>query len=115
MLPRRSKRIINVNVLPGEPTDGRGRVCIHLFVPDQKGSFAEPHALQPGTENKKVIAGPKRGRLACDPKRRPSAKPDKNNVVTITPRSDDPRAVTCPRCKKTKEYEAMMARLELKE
>lgn len=102
-------RAINLRVLPGEPLDGSGRICIHLFVQDAKrGSFIEPHALHPVFENgaqvkQKVQAKPTRGRLACDPKRDP-APVTRGGVITVTPRTDDPRAVTCPRCMASDEY-----------
>ena len=98
-------RAINLRVLPGEPLDGSGRICIHLFVQDERGSFIEPHALHPVFENgvQKVQAKPTRGRLACDPKRDP-APVTRGGVITVTPRTDDPRAVTCPRCMASDEY-----------
>lgn len=106
------RRIISLNVNPGQPTDGGGVVCIHLFVPDENGPFVEPQGLHEGpgeteAERKQLIAKPTRGRLACNPKR--SAVPvTRNGVTTITPRTDDPRAVTCPRCLASQLYvEAM--------
>lgn len=109
------KCVVNMPVLPGEPTDGSGRVCIHLFVPDERGPFVEPHALHPvvqdGEEVKQQLeARPTRGRLACDPKRR-VAPVKKGNVVTVTPRTDDPRAVSCPKCKASDDYKRMVATL----
>lgn len=103
-------------VLPGEPRDGTGRVCIHLFVQDERGAFAEPHALHPvvvdGEQVKqKVEARSTLGRLACDPKRK-VAPVVRGKVTTVTMRSDDPRAVTCGKCKDSPDYKAMMARLE---
>jgi hypothetical protein len=107
-----SKHVISVNVLPGEPTDGTGRVCVHLFVQDSTGPFVEPHALHPvfgddGVQVKQQVAvGPARGRLACDPKR--SAVPvTRGNTTTVTPRSDDWQAVTCLKCKASKDYKLM--------
>ena len=110
------KRIVQMNVVPGQPTDGSGMVCIHLFVQDKDGKFVEPHAIHPVLEHgvpvkQKVQCLATRGRLACDPNRTPHAVRH-GNVSIITPRSDDPRAVTCPKCKATTEYIAMMARLE---
>lgn len=105
-------RIISVKVLPGEPLDGTGRVCIHLFVPDEKGPFVEPHALHPKMENGKAVKGkltakPTRGRLACDP-RRLVAPVTRGKVTTITHRSDDPRAVSCPKCIASVDYKRKM-------
>ena len=107
-----TKRIIDIRVLHGEPTDGSGRVCIHLFVPDStRWSFVEPCALH--MIDKRLVSAPTKGRLACDPsgtrpmrlKNQLAGKP----VVTIvTPRTDDPRAVTCPRCAASPEYAITM-------
>ena len=103
------KRVVNVKVLPWEPTDGSGKVCIHFFVKDEAGPFVEPSVtcLVDTDEGKRLSVAPARGRLACDSKRC-VAPVVRGNVVTVTPRTDDPRAVTCPKCKASKEYiEAM--------
>lgn len=110
------KHQVNVRVLPGEPTDGTGRVCIHLFVHDERGPFVEPHVLHPVFKNgvlvkQQVMAVPTRGRLACDPKRT-VAPVTRGGVTTVTPRTDDPRAATCPRCLASKEYAEMMKHYE---
>ena len=110
------KRIINVNVLPGELLDGTGRVCIHLFVPDTSGPFVEPHALHQVIKDgqpvkQRVEAKPTRGRLACDPLRT-VAPVTRGNVTTITPRTDDPRATTCIRCLQSQDYKVMMKQYE---
>lgn len=109
---KHQKRIINVNVLPGESTDGTGRVCIHLFVRDENGMFTLPCVINPVMEDGiaqkgKVVAKPTRGRLACDPKRSPLPT-TRNGATVITPHSDDPRAVTCYKCKATQEYKKEM-------
>lgn len=100
------KRIINMKVLPGEPLNGGGRVCIHLFVQDESGPFVEHHALMATLNDQGqdvVIVKPTRGRLACDPRR--GVDPVvKGNVTTITHRTDSPDAVTCLKCKASKEY-----------
>lgn len=110
-----SKRIVNLRVLPGEKTDGTGKVCIHLFVQDEDGSFVEPHVLHPvfkdGVRVKQQLeAKPTRGRLACNPKRNP-VPVTRNGITTVTPRTDDPRGVTCPRCIASKDYADMMSDL----
>lgn len=111
MAKKRQKRVVQVNVLPGQSTDGTGRVCIHLYVPDERGPFVEPHALHPGDEDpKQLVAKPTRGRLACDPRRK-VAPTTTNGVTAVTMRTDDPRAVTCPKCIASDSYEKMMARL----
>lgn len=113
---RSKRRIIEVKVLPSNSTNGIRRVCIHLFVPDERGLFVEPHALHPATDELgklipgQVVAKPTRGRLACDPKRL-VAPVTKGNVTTITHRTDDPRAVTCPRCVASEDYTTLMATL----
>ena len=112
----RFRRIVNVNVLPGEPLDGSGRVCIHLFVRDEKGTCVEPGAWHPVNDKlgnpipRKIKTGPARGRLACDRKRKitPAIK---NGVTTVTHRTEDPRAITCPKCMATEEYKAAMTKL----
>lgn len=110
------RRKINIRVLRGQPTDGTGFVCIHLFVPDQSGPFVEPHALHPvvGADGlpvkQQVRAMPTRGRLACDPERT-VAPVTRGSTTTVTPRSDDPRAVTCPRCIESADYVRHMTAL----
>jgi hypothetical protein len=113
------RRVIDVKVLPGQPTDGSGQVCIHLFVQDERGPFVEPHALHPVFEDgvqvkQKVEAKPTRGRLACNPKRTVTPV-TRGNVTTITHRSDSPYAATCPKCKASREYIEMMHREEHRE
>lgn len=106
------KRVIAISVLPGQPTDGSGSVCVHLFVKDSSGLFTEPHVLHPEVKNGQatggVISKPTRGRLACDKKKgvRPVVK---KGVTYITHRTDDPRAVTCPGCIASELYKHMMA------
>lgn len=102
-------------MLPGEPTDGTGRVCIHLFVRDETAKFQEEFTFLPVYENGeqvkgRVAIGPSRGRLACDPSR--SFAPElRGGAVVVTMRSDDPRAVSCPKCIATAEYKEAMFKL----
>ncbi len=112
----RKRRIVEVNVLHGDPIGGTGRICIHLFVQDDRGPFVEPHALHPVFENgvqvkQQCTAKPTRGRLACDPKR-VATSTTRGGVTVVTPRTDDWRAVTCPKCKVSKDYVKMMSRNE---
>ena len=106
-----------MSVLPGQPTDGSGKVCIHLFVQDTKGLFTEPSAVKPvydsnGVQIKqKVVCLPTLGRLACNAKKIP-APVVKNNIIHVTSRTDDPRAVTCPKCIASEDYKVMMHKLE---
>lgn len=74
-------RIVNVKVLPGQPTDGNGKVCIHLFVQDERGPFVEPAVIH--AEDGKLVHKPTRGRLACDPKRIVAAVTH-NGITTVT-------------------------------
>lgn len=115
MSRRKQRRIIDLKVLPGEPTDGTGRVCIHLFVQDAAGPFVEPHALHPVFEDgvqvkQRCATHPTRGRLACDPRR--DARPvTRGNVTTVTQLTDDPQAATCPKCKASRHYREAMDKL----
>lgn len=105
------KRGISVSVLPGEPTDGGGRVCIHLFVQDEAGPMVEPHALHPPTKDSggQLVGAPTRGRLACG--KVPLTK-QQENLFRVTIRTDDPRATTCPACKSSDIYKLMMEKLK---
>lgn len=111
------RRIVGIKVLKGEPLDGTGRVCIHLFVQDERGPIIEPHALHSVFENgvqvkQKVAARPTRGQLACDPKRL-VAPVTRGGVTTVTARTDDPQAVSCLSCKASEVYKVMMSRIAL--
>lgn len=102
-----------LSVLPGEPTDGSGRICIHLFVQDERGPFVEPHVLHlvvegDGQQSKRrLVARPTRGRLACDPKKL-IAPVVKSGVLHVTMRTDELEGVSCPKCKKSKDYELLV-------
>ncbi len=102
-----------MTVLPGEPLDGTGKVCIHLFVQDESGPFVEPHVLHPELDadgqpiKQRVVARPTRGRLACDPKR-DVAPVTRNNITTVTPRTTQPTAVTCPKCIASADYQKLI-------
>ena len=115
------KRIIDLKVLPGEPKDGSGRTCIHLFVSDAHGTITEPHVLhsvKPTDDGeiprRRLEAKPTRGKLACEIKRN-SLITNKGNVVSLTLRTDDPRATTCPKCKESKAYQELMERIHKEE
>lgn len=103
-----------MSVLPGEPTDGTGRICIHLFLKDEKGSFVEPHVLHPALDKngnvikQQLVAKPTRGRIACDRNKKPQSKPNKDGSRTILHRTDDANAVTCPKCLETKECKQLL-------
>lgn len=109
--------IIETKLLPGEPLDGSGKVCIHLFVQDPDGLVVEPHAVLPVFENgaqvkQKTSCGPAHGRIACNPKIMNVQPVIRGNVTTLFHRTDDPRAVSCPKCKASKDYEAMIAKMK---
>lgn len=113
---RKQKRVVAIKVIPGEPTDGSGRICIHLFVQHRDGAFTEPHCIHPVFENgvqvkQQVTCGPARGRLACNHKYDP-APVVRNGVITVTHRTDDPNAVTCPKCRASKDYADLMSKIE---
>lgn len=113
-----TKRILNKKVLPGQPLDGTGKICIHLLVPDENGPFVQKHMLyleegkdENGQRTRQLINKPTRCRLACDPKR--NAKPQtKNSITTITMHTDDTRAVTCPKCLASGDYSRLEALLK---
>lgn len=109
------RRIVNLKVLPGQPTNGTGRICVHLFIQDEAGTFVEPCAIHPvfkdGVQVKQMVSvGPTRGRLACDP-RRSVAPFVRGGVTIVTVRTDDPRSVSCPKCLASAGYAAAMAKL----
>jgi len=112
-----NRRVVNIKILPGEPADGTGIVCIHLFVEDERGPFIEPCVLHiqdievDGQVTKRPVPGPTRGRLACDPNRTVAPVTHKG-VTTVTMRTGDPRAVTCPKCRASKYYTEAMELLE---
>lgn len=104
----RKRRIVNVKIIPGDPLDGTGRVCIHLFVEDKRGMIVEPHVLHPVVKDREVVkqqleAKPTRGRLACD-SRKLVAPVTRNGVTTVTSRTTDARVVTCPKCQISEDY-----------
>ncbi len=106
-------RTIELRVLPGEPTDGSGRVVIHLFVQDTAGPFTEPCVLHPKVVDatgkmvgRNLVARPTRGRLACDP-RRSVAPVVKRGITYVTLRTSEPGAVTCPKCLASVAYQQL--------
>lgn len=108
MAPKRRTPVVAMSVLPGQPTDGSGDNCIHLFVQDQRGPIVEPNIMYPtigedGKPTGRLGAKSARGRLACDP-RRTVTPVTKNGVTHITMRTDVREAVTCLKCKKSKDY-----------
>ncbi len=102
----KKKYIVGLKVLPGEPTNGSGKVCVHLFIQDEKGPFTEPCVIHRDEEGKPV-AKPTKGRLACNPKRLVAPREVKG-VTNVTMRTDDPRAATCPKCIASPDYQCLM-------
>lgn len=94
--------MVRQNVLPGEPTNGKGTICIHFLVRDEQGPCIEPHVLYPAGKGK-LEARPTRVRIACDPKKKVSPV-RVGKVISITHRTEEVSAVTCLKCKATKEY-----------
>lgn len=106
------RRIVAVKVLPGQPTDGSGRNCIHLIVQDERGVIVEPHVLhQKMDESGNPVKGqldarPTRMRLACS-KMRNVVPVTRGGVTAVTQRTDQWQAVTCLKCIETLEYAAL--------
>lgn len=107
-------RKLLMTVVPGQPKElveqGAAQICIHLFVPDEQGTFVESSVTCLDAENRLSVKST-RGRLACDPKRT-VAQVTKNGVTTVVMRTGDPRAVTCPKCKASAVYADMMSQIE---
>lgn len=116
---RIKKRTINIPILKGQPTDGSGIICIHLLVRDPNGPFTENKVYhqapnqESNTRRKKLIRKPTKCRIACDPKKL-VVPIIKNGVTFLTFRSEDPRATTCTKCKKSKDFEIAMNLLNKK-
>ncbi len=111
---KKRRRIVDLKVLPGEPLNGAGRVCIHLFVPDGTGPITERHVTQlrdipqeDGSSAIRLTVAPSKGHLACD-RKRSVAPVERRGVVTVTMRTIEPYAVTCPACRASVEYERLM-------
>lgn len=121
-----ARRVVSVSVVPG--TGGRfvsgddadyetWRVCVHLLVRDERGPITESHVMHPQADptTDQPIKGkfemrPTRMRLACSAKRK--VEPiTRQGVTTVVPRSEDPRAVTCLKCRSSEDYARAMERL----
>lgn len=105
-----AKRKFNLSVLPGQPLDGTGKVCVHLFVQDSAGINVEPCVLdmeyvddEHGQPVKQLVAKQARGRLACDLKKQ-TRPVTRGGITFVTMRTSDPRAVTCPKCLNSEDY-----------
>lgn len=100
-MSKRKRYKVGLKVLPGQPANSTGRVCIHLFVPDESGPFVEGNVTH--VVDRKLVQGPVRGRIACNSKKLVSPV-TRNGVIEVTLRSADPRAVTCPKCIASPDY-----------
>lgn len=92
-----------VRLLP----DGSGRVCLHWIYEDKDGPIETVDSVVQTSAGPKLL-GARRWRMACCPQL--TNIDPKREGVRIIPwqRSDDPRAVTCPRCMATDEFKARM-------
>ncbi len=101
------KRVINISLLPGEPQDASGRVCIHFFVRDERGPITEPcvphNIIKDGEVSKELEVKATKGRLACD-QQRTVALVTRKGITTVTHRTEGLSAVTCPKCLASVEY-----------
>jgi len=88
--------------------DQSGKVCIHYFVHAPAGPAHTPAgAVGP------FAYGGAAGYIACSPKTEsvtPRVAPD--GTTTPVCHSNEPRAVTCPRCKESREWVQTMAAIE---
>jgi len=100
-------RYVEIKRLP----DGSGRVRVHWIVPDQNGPLLTSTSAVPSDQGIKLTPGI-RVRIACLPRQDTFSELTSDNGVKLTLRSDDPRAVTCPECQKTSEYQAARRLIE---
>ncbi len=115
-----SNQILNMMVLPGEPKDGTGRICTHLWMNNPKGKFLQHYVMQPiADKNGEVVPNefhfaPTKGQIACNPNLNPMPvvsgrdRVSGKTIITITSMSDDPRAINCPKCMATEYYQTQM-------
>ena len=99
-------RVVEIKVLPND----RSRVRIHYFARHDAGPIRQPGQTQQ-TPLGQVKLGYGVGHIACMPQRKDILPKVEGGVTKIVPHSDDPRAVTCPECMATDEFNAHMARL----
>lgn len=87
---------VNLKLLPGEPTDGSGRVCIHYFHECADGliSFKGHAQLRRALKLSEEV----RGTIACRPQQNSVQPQTRNGVVYICAYSSELEAVTCPEC-----------------
>jgi hypothetical protein len=98
------KANVVVKILPD------GRVRIHWFIHDSEGPASTPGGST-ATARGPIQWPAARGRIACQPKREHITAQYNNGKHYAFVYSDDARAATCPECKATAEYKAMMEQL----
>ncbi len=89
--------------------DGSGRVCIHWLFQDPEGPIQV-------TDRSVTASGPqivrgRRWRMACNPTQS-NVSVAEGGRLTPSPHSDDPRAVTCPKCMATAKFQEAMIHLQ---
>lgn len=88
--------------------DKSGRVCIHYFVHSREGPANTPGGMVgpfpfPGSQ----------GYIACSPKtERVTPRVGADGTTTPVCHSNEARAVTCPKCRETREWKETMAQIE---
>jgi hypothetical protein len=98
-----------LGVLPGQPTDGTGRLRIHYFARDPAGPLRLPVRVEP-TPVGPLRLGGACGRIACRPALAALSRPE-GGVTREVLYSDDVRGVTCPDCQGTDDYRKAAAAL----
>jgi hypothetical protein len=104
-----SKQRVNVKLLP----DKSGRVMIHWFMWDEAGPIELTQAPVmtangPMVVGGNVVTGETKGRIACNPALKDLIPRAVGGIGQLCVHSDDPRAVTCPDCKKVPEFAALI-------
>ena len=101
-------RVVEMKLLP----DGSGRVRIHWFQICEDGPAKTPAGTVNTSAGSWEMCGVQ-GRIACTPARDNVLPQYQGQVIHLTCRSEDPRAVTCPECQATEDYKAAMKGYEL--
>jgi hypothetical protein len=100
-------RVVNIRLLP----DGSRRVRIHWFIHDERGPAKTPGTIIP-TELGPMPLGGAVGRIACAPQQSNILPQKRGGEIHLTIHSDDARAVTCPECMATVEFQKQMQEIE---
>lgn len=97
---------VEVKILPG------GKSRIHWFIRDPAGPIrtrGKRHRLPKGPA---VALGGACGKIACQPALASVAPQMQGGVIRVLKHSDDFRAVTCPECIASEEYQRLKAQEE---